>query len=73
MHNLCLAGDVILLTHPVVRWEDQCKCIMWVNVGDCIRINCMWRFETDSPIQYVTNVHGVTLYFRTVIFHVIFM
>lgn len=42
MHHLYYKlkrGKVILLTHPLVGWMEQCTCTMWVNVDDCTKIN----------------------------------
>lgn len=39
----------ISLKLPVLSWMELNTCSMWVNAGDCTKIKCTWRPETDSP------------------------
>lgn len=39
----CVVRDVLLLTHPVVSRLEQCMSSMWLNVGQCTKINCVLR------------------------------
>lgn len=34
--------------NPVQGWRELRMCSMWVNVDDCININCTLRLKTDS-------------------------
>lgn len=45
LHSGCVAREVILQKHPVLRWKEQCSCSMWVNVSDCTKINCTQRLK----------------------------
>lgn len=52
----------------VLSWTEQC--IMWVNVGDCSRINSTWRLHIDS--QHNTVRHKRTRCPKTFFFFFFF-
>lgn len=40
----------------MIRWMEQCTCSMWLNVGDCTKINCTWRLKTVTNYYFFITV-----------------